>query len=192
MLSIIGSGLLQYEYETLFAAWVTYFLNSFKLQIMASSLNGLTVGDSLPDTLMDSPARSENMFFFRWLINVFDFICIKFSLLFKDFIIHEVMYIFMLFLCRIHHTRILIISYFSNTCVPARETIWWITTYKKKKIYNFILPPHFHCPRINLHIYSIMLYKLKLQKICKSYKWTNLLLNLPHKLNVDNTMGQMK
>ncbi|RZB85185.1 hypothetical protein D0Y65_025700 [Glycine soja] len=32
---------------------------------MASSLNGLTVGDSLPDNLMDSPARSESMFSFR-------------------------------------------------------------------------------------------------------------------------------
>ncbi|TKY52475.1 hypothetical protein E2542_SST23997 [Spatholobus suberectus] len=34
-------------------------------EIMASSLNGLTVGDSLPDNLMESPARSENMFSFR-------------------------------------------------------------------------------------------------------------------------------
>ncbi|KAG4981759.1 hypothetical protein AAZX31_10G014800 [Glycine max] len=34
-------------------------------EIMASSLNGLTVGDSLPDNLMDSPARSESMFSFR-------------------------------------------------------------------------------------------------------------------------------
>ncbi|KAL2323692.1 hypothetical protein Fmac_028071 [Flemingia macrophylla] len=34
-------------------------------EIMASSLNGLTVGDSLPDNLMESPARSEGMFSFR-------------------------------------------------------------------------------------------------------------------------------
>ncbi|KAK7356350.1 hypothetical protein VNO80_15620 [Phaseolus coccineus] len=34
-------------------------------EIMASSLNGLTVGDSLPDNLMESPARSESMFSFR-------------------------------------------------------------------------------------------------------------------------------
>ncbi|MED6223172.1 hypothetical protein PIB30_071414 [Stylosanthes scabra] len=34
-------------------------------EIMASSLNGLTVGDSLPDNLMDSPARSESMFSLR-------------------------------------------------------------------------------------------------------------------------------
>ncbi|KAK4282547.1 hypothetical protein QN277_013909 [Acacia crassicarpa] len=30
-------------------------------EIMASSLNGLTVGDSLPDNLLDSPARSDSM-----------------------------------------------------------------------------------------------------------------------------------
>nr|ACU23048.1 unknown [Glycine max] len=34
-------------------------------EIMASSLNGSTVGDSLPDNLMESPARSESMFSFR-------------------------------------------------------------------------------------------------------------------------------
>lgn len=34
-------------------------------EIMASSLNGLTVGDSIPDNLMDSPARSESMFYPR-------------------------------------------------------------------------------------------------------------------------------
>ncbi|XP_019427941.1 PREDICTED: cell wall protein RBR3-like [Lupinus angustifolius] len=34
-------------------------------EIMASSLNGLTVGDSLPDNVMDSPARSESMFSLR-------------------------------------------------------------------------------------------------------------------------------
>ncbi|KAI4301479.1 hypothetical protein L6164_034755 [Bauhinia variegata] len=34
-------------------------------EIMASSLNGLTVGDSLPDNLMESPARSESMFSLR-------------------------------------------------------------------------------------------------------------------------------
>ncbi|KAF5745905.1 hypothetical protein HS088_TW06G00070 [Tripterygium wilfordii] len=32
-------------------------------EIMASSLNGLSVGDTLPDNLMDSPARSESMFY---------------------------------------------------------------------------------------------------------------------------------
>lgn len=31
-----------------------------ELQIMASSLNGLTVGDNMPDNLMDSPIRSES------------------------------------------------------------------------------------------------------------------------------------
>lgn len=36
------------------------------LQIMASSLNGLTVGDSLPDNIVDSPSRSENMLYIRW------------------------------------------------------------------------------------------------------------------------------
>lgn len=36
-------------------------LNNLLLQIMASSLNGLTVGDPLPDNLMDSPVRSEIM-----------------------------------------------------------------------------------------------------------------------------------
>ncbi|KAI9082633.1 hypothetical protein K1719_035502 [Acacia pycnantha] len=30
-------------------------------EIMASSLNGLTVGDSLPDNLLESPARSDSM-----------------------------------------------------------------------------------------------------------------------------------
>ncbi|KAK6941056.1 hypothetical protein RJ641_030587 [Dillenia turbinata] len=34
-------------------------------EMMASSLNGLTVGDPLPDNLMDSPARSETMFYPR-------------------------------------------------------------------------------------------------------------------------------
>ncbi|GAB2221802.1 hypothetical protein Droror1_Dr00012990 [Drosera rotundifolia] len=34
-------------------------------EIMASSLNGLTVGDAIPDTIMDSPARSESMFYLR-------------------------------------------------------------------------------------------------------------------------------
>ncbi|PRQ21678.1 hypothetical protein RchiOBHm_Chr7g0241891 [Rosa chinensis] len=34
-------------------------------EIMASSLNGLTVGDPLPDNLMESPARSETMFYAR-------------------------------------------------------------------------------------------------------------------------------
>ncbi|KAL4572163.1 hypothetical protein LXL04_018932 [Taraxacum kok-saghyz] len=34
-------------------------------EIMASSLNGLSVGDSLSENLMDSPARSESMFYLR-------------------------------------------------------------------------------------------------------------------------------
>ncbi|XVE73401.1 hypothetical protein DITRI_Ditri11bG0115200 [Diplodiscus trichospermus] len=34
-------------------------------EIMASSLNGLTVGDPLPENLMESPARSEGMFYPR-------------------------------------------------------------------------------------------------------------------------------
>ncbi|XAR61394.1 hypothetical protein NMG60_11035086 [Bertholletia excelsa] len=34
-------------------------------EIMASSLNGLTVRDHLPDNLMDSPARSDHLFYFR-------------------------------------------------------------------------------------------------------------------------------
>ncbi|KAJ7973036.1 Pollen-specific LRR extensin-like protein [Quillaja saponaria] len=34
-------------------------------EIMASSLNGLTVGDSLSENLMESPARSESMFYLR-------------------------------------------------------------------------------------------------------------------------------
>ncbi|KAB2003290.1 hypothetical protein ES319_D11G121500v1 [Gossypium barbadense] len=33
--------------------------------IMASSLNGLTVGDPLPEYLLESPARSEGMFYPR-------------------------------------------------------------------------------------------------------------------------------
>ncbi|GJW43098.1 hypothetical protein Tco_0071897 [Tanacetum coccineum] len=33
--------------------------------IMASSLNGLSVGDPLPESLMDSPARSDSMFYLR-------------------------------------------------------------------------------------------------------------------------------
>ena len=36
-----------------------------RLQIMASSLNGLSVGDSLPDNIMESPARSETASCFR-------------------------------------------------------------------------------------------------------------------------------
>lgn len=32
---------------------------------MASSLNGLSVGDPLPENLMDSPARSDSMFYLR-------------------------------------------------------------------------------------------------------------------------------
>ncbi|KAH9626004.1 hypothetical protein KSS87_016817 [Heliosperma pusillum] len=39
-------------------------LNSHKRylsEMMASSLNGLTVGDAMPETIMDSPARSESM-----------------------------------------------------------------------------------------------------------------------------------
>lgn len=34
-------------------------------EMMASSLNGLTVGDTIHETIMDSPARSENMFYLR-------------------------------------------------------------------------------------------------------------------------------
>ncbi|KAL6978335.1 hypothetical protein U1Q18_020005 [Sarracenia purpurea var. burkii] len=34
-------------------------------EIMASSLNGLTVGDPLPDNLMESPSRSDNLFYLR-------------------------------------------------------------------------------------------------------------------------------
>ncbi|KAH7863277.1 hypothetical protein Vadar_015634 [Vaccinium darrowii] len=34
-------------------------------EIMASSLNGLTVGDPIPDNLMESPARSDNLFYLR-------------------------------------------------------------------------------------------------------------------------------
>ncbi|CAL1398713.1 unnamed protein product [Linum trigynum] len=34
-------------------------------EMMASSLNGLTVGDSLTDNLMDSPGRSESPYYFR-------------------------------------------------------------------------------------------------------------------------------
>ncbi|XP_058188329.1 uncharacterized protein LOC131304881 isoform X2 [Rhododendron vialii] len=34
-------------------------------EIMASSLNGLTVGDPLPDNLMESPARSDNLIYLR-------------------------------------------------------------------------------------------------------------------------------
>ncbi|KAK9281534.1 hypothetical protein L1049_004437 [Liquidambar formosana] len=34
-------------------------------EIMASSLNGLTVEDPLPENLMESPARSESMFYLR-------------------------------------------------------------------------------------------------------------------------------
>ncbi|XP_052155761.1 uncharacterized protein LOC127773662 [Oryza glaberrima] len=34
-------------------------------EIMASSLNGLSVGDSLVDNIMESPARSENTSYFR-------------------------------------------------------------------------------------------------------------------------------
>ncbi|KAL5983603.1 hypothetical protein ACLOJK_017691 [Asimina triloba] len=33
-------------------------------EIMASSLNGLTVGDSMPENLMESPARSEGMSYY--------------------------------------------------------------------------------------------------------------------------------
>lgn len=35
---------------------------------MASSLNGLTVGDSLPENLMESPARSEGTFYTRLVV----------------------------------------------------------------------------------------------------------------------------
>lgn len=35
---------------------------------MASSLNGLTVGDPLPENLMESPARAEGMFYPRLVV----------------------------------------------------------------------------------------------------------------------------
>lgn len=38
------------------------------VQIMASSLNGLTVGDPLPENLMESPARSEGMLYLRLIL----------------------------------------------------------------------------------------------------------------------------
>ncbi|KAJ8899082.1 hypothetical protein K2173_010235 [Erythroxylum novogranatense] len=34
-------------------------------EMMASSLNGLTVGDTLPENLMESPARSDGMYYLR-------------------------------------------------------------------------------------------------------------------------------
>ncbi|CAN4113423.1 unnamed protein product [Withania somnifera] len=37
-------------------------------EIMASSLNGLTVGDTLPDNIVDSPSRSETMLYIRLCI----------------------------------------------------------------------------------------------------------------------------
>lgn len=43
-------------------------LNSHKRylsEVMASSLNGLTVGDSIHEPIMDSPARSDSMFYLR-------------------------------------------------------------------------------------------------------------------------------
>lgn len=41
-------------------------LNLEVFQIMASSLNGLTVGDSLSENLMESHGRSEGMFYPRY------------------------------------------------------------------------------------------------------------------------------
>uniref|UniRef100_A0A0E0KYN9 Uncharacterized protein n=1 Tax=Oryza punctata TaxID=4537 RepID=A0A0E0KYN9_ORYPU len=41
------------------------FVVGWFLGIMASSLNGLSVGDSLVDNIMESPARSENASYFR-------------------------------------------------------------------------------------------------------------------------------
>uniref|UniRef100_A0A2P2JP05 Uncharacterized protein n=1 Tax=Rhizophora mucronata TaxID=61149 RepID=A0A2P2JP05_RHIMU len=35
------------------------------VQMMASSLNGLTVGDALAENLMESPARSDSMYYLR-------------------------------------------------------------------------------------------------------------------------------
>ncbi|KAK9015363.1 hypothetical protein V6N11_006474 [Hibiscus sabdariffa] len=40
----------------------------FLSEIMASSLNGLTVGDSLPENLLESPARSEGVFYTRLVV----------------------------------------------------------------------------------------------------------------------------
>lgn len=44
---------------------LSVLFNVADLQIMASSLNGLTVGDSIPDNLMDSHARTESIFYLR-------------------------------------------------------------------------------------------------------------------------------
>lgn len=41
---------------------------------MASSLNGLSVGDSLVDNIMESPARSENTSYFRYVCSDFIYI----------------------------------------------------------------------------------------------------------------------
>lgn len=50
----------------------------FSPQIMASSLNGLTVEDPLPENLMESPARSESMFYLRYrnLVNSLSVYCV--------------------------------------------------------------------------------------------------------------------
>ncbi|KAK9747636.1 hypothetical protein RND81_02G004700 [Saponaria officinalis] len=47
-------------------------------EMMASSLNGLTVGDAMPETIMDSPARSESMFYMR------DDMCSQYSPMSED------------------------------------------------------------------------------------------------------------
>ncbi|XP_066362251.1 uncharacterized protein [Miscanthus floridulus] len=50
---------------TTVAAFFSNSLGSPGDLIMASSLNGLSVGDSLPDNIMESPARSETASCFR-------------------------------------------------------------------------------------------------------------------------------
>ncbi|KAL9239746.1 hypothetical protein vseg_014039 [Gypsophila vaccaria] len=47
-------------------------------EMMASSLNGLTVGDAMRETIMDSPARSESMFYMR------DDMCSQYSPMSED------------------------------------------------------------------------------------------------------------
>ncbi|XP_031374708.1 putative protein TPRXL isoform X1 [Punica granatum] len=54
------------EVSILFIRKVRNFrCRGFISTIMASSLNGLTVGDPLSENLMESPARSESMFYLR-------------------------------------------------------------------------------------------------------------------------------
>lgn len=53
-------------------------------EIMASSLNGLTVGDQNSETILDSPARSESMFYMR------DELSLQYSPMSEDF--HDTSY----------------------------------------------------------------------------------------------------